>query len=219
MVSYLGKDGWSEPVIAPKAGDYEGMEPFISPDGNLFLFQSWRPLEESAQPSMDIWMMNKKGDEWEDPVHLGYPFNPMRSMYFSMSHRGTLYTTDITGGMGTGKVVSIKKDGENFSDFLDLGPIINSTGKEVYPCIAYDESYILYTRREDNGDSNIYVSFKQKNGSWSESTIIDLGLNKVSMPRLSPDGKFLFFTYTKERLQGDIYWVDAEIIEASRPAQ
>jgi len=35
-------------------------------------------------------------------------------------------------------------------------------------------------------------------------------------PMLSPDGKYLFFT-SKKTGNGDIYWVDARIIEHLKP--
>jgi hypothetical protein len=61
------------------------------------------------------------------------------------------------------------------------------------------------------------VSFKQDKDSWEEPVRVDLEMDNVSMPRLSPNGKYLFFTHVKERLQGDIYWVDAKVIENVRP--
>ena len=154
MMSMLDEIGLTEPEIVPGAGDYEGIEPYITPDGKRFFFQTWRPVDEDTTPAFDIWVMNNNGNGWEDPVHLGNPFNPMRSMYISMSEKGRLFTTDISGGMGTGKIVYTTKEGGKFADFIDLSPIINSSGKEIYPCIAFDESFILFTRNDNCQSEN-----------------------------------------------------------------
>jgi len=51
---------------------------------------------------------------------------------------------------------------------------INS-GKSFHPFIAPDESYLLFDgEREDGyGDSDIYISFRQQNGTWGNP--INLG--------------------------------------------
>jgi len=217
MVTRLEKDGWTESVIAPKAGDYESIEPYITPDGKKFFFQTWRPVEGETTPAFDIWVMNNNGSGWEEPIHLDHPFNPMKAMYFSMSEEGRLYTTDISGGMGTGKIVYTTFEDGRYTDFKEISSVINATGKEIYPCIALDESFILFTKRADGDESGIYISFRKSETMWSEPIKLELGLNRVSMPRLSPDGKYLFFTGLKERLKGDIYWMNASFIEELRP--
>ncbi len=217
MITILGKAGWAKPEIAPKAGEYEGMEPYITPDGNNLFFQTWRPVEGATKPSMDIWVLHKTSEGWGDPVHLGHPFNPGKSMYFSMSRKGLLFTTNTSEGMGTGSIsYSTLKNGE-YTDFVNVDSVINSTGEEYYPCIASDERYLLFTRNEDKGKSSIFVSFKQNDSMWGEPKEVELGMECVSMPYLSPDGKYLFFTSIPERLKGDIYWVDAKIIDELRP--
>jgi len=217
MVSRLKQEGWTTPQIITEIGDFEAMEPYITPEGNNFYFQSWRPVEGSTQPAMDVWVMKNTTQGWAEPTHLEYPFNPMRSMYFSMSVKGNLFTTDISGGMGSGKIVYTTIEGEKYSDFKELSLLINSSGKEIYPCIAADESFILFSRGSDSSHSYIYISFKTDDTNiWSIPKKIELGLDNVSMPRISPDGKYLLFTNTPERLKGDIYWVDIAIIEKLR---
>ena len=61
----------------------------------------------------------------------------------------------------------------------------------------------------------MYVSFRKPDGTWDVA--IDLtahGFNpSAGGATLSPDGKYLFF-----HLNGDIWWVDTQVIEKLRPA-
>lgn len=217
MVTRWEKSGWTTPEMAPKASDDEGMEPFLSSDGHTLFYQTWRQVPEATAPSMDIWTITRTGNGWSDPVHLGAPFNPGKSMYISMAANGTVYTTDISGGMGTGKIVATRlKDGA-YEPFTPLPPSINATGREVYPCIALDESFLLFTRVGEDKTPGIHVTFRTPAGSWSEPKKLELGTKTASMPSLSPDGKYLFFTSMSEKAAGNIFWVDARIIETLRP--
>jgi hypothetical protein len=219
MVTRWEKSGWTIPEMAPKAGDDEGMEPFLSPDGKTLFYQTWRQIPEAAAPSMDIWTITRGDHGWGDPIHLGAPFNPGKSMYISMAANGTIYTTDISGGMGTGTIVATRPKDGGYEPFTPLPPSINATGGEIYPCIAPDESFLLFTRMSQDRTAGMFVSFRRPDRTWSEPQKLELGTKTASMPRLSPDGKYLFFTSMSEKAEGNIFWVDAKIIETLRPKQ
>jgi len=219
MVTRWESTGWTEPEMAPKAGDDEGMEPSLSPDGKTLFYQTWRQTPDATTPSMDIWTITRGDKGWSDPIHLGPPFNPGKSMYISVAANGTIYTTDISGGMGTGTIVATRLKGGTYEPFMPLPSIINATGREIYPCIAPDESFLLFMRANEDKTASLYVSFRTSAGAWSEPKKLELGLSIATMPRLSPDGKYLFFTSVSEKSKGDIYWVDAAIIESLRPKQ
>lgn len=65
---------WSKPInlgppVCTKASE---SNPWISPDGNLLLFDSDRP---GGKGSRDIWMARKVDNRWQQPVTLGSPVN------------------------------------------------------------------------------------------------------------------------------------------------
>ena len=72
--------------------------------------------------------------------------------------------------------------------------------------IAPDESYMIVNssgRPDDLGNSDLYISFKREDGSWTRLKNMGKIINSPETdycPMLSPDG--------------DIYWVDAKIIDA-----
>jgi len=91
-----------------------------------------------------------------------------------------------------------------------------------HPFIAPDESYLLFDAKRENGfgDSDIYISFKQKDGTWGEG--INLG-DKINTnaweasASITPDGKYLFFSRnvgSDDFENVDIFWVDAKVIYA-----
>jgi hypothetical protein len=113
-----------------------------------------------------------------------------------------------------------------------LSAAIN-TGKYIaHPYIAPDESYLIWdvVREDGFGQADIYISFRQKNGAWLPA--MNMG-DKINTPgqesgaSVTPDGKFLFFSRTKENVTKDgikfqevkQFWVDAQIIEHLRPKQ
>ena len=105
---------------------------------------------------------------------------------------------------------------------------INSGTRNSPPFIAPDESYMIWDGIKDSrfGNVDLYISFRQQDGSWAAA--INLG-DKIntdayeSSPKITPDGKYLFFvrvvTSTIEDPYSDIdlFWVDAEFIERLRP--
>ncbi|HQK88250.1 MAG TPA: nuclear transport factor 2 family protein, partial [Acidobacteriota bacterium] len=80
-VSFLSRrragDSWGEPVALPYAREYMDIEPSLSPDGRKILFVSNRPAGGGGEPGKfpDVWMAEKTGDRWGDPVRLGPPIN------------------------------------------------------------------------------------------------------------------------------------------------
>jgi Tol biopolymer transport system component len=76
-------------------------------------------------------------------------------------------------------------------------------------------------RPDDLGRGDLYISFKKKDSSWTPLKNMGKEINSEYTdycPMLSPDGKYLFFTSTRTG-NGDIYWVDAKIIEDLKPKE
>lgn len=100
-----------------------------------------------------------------------------------------------------------------------------NTGKwTAHPFIAPDESYLIWdTEREGGfGGTDLYIRFRQNDGSWGPA--INMGENVNSdksdfFASVTSDGKYILFnrTMSKDPLNIDIYWADAQFIEDLRP--
>jgi hypothetical protein len=69
---------------------------------------------------------------------------------------------------------------------------------------------------------DLYISFRGEDGEWLEAIRIDEPINSTNeenWPRISPDGRFLFFS--SDRREGvempDLYWVSAKALDRYRP--
>jgi len=93
---------------------------------------------------------------------------------------------------------------------------------ESDPFISTDERYIIICikgRKDSLGENDLYISFRKNNRIWTDPVNMGNKINspaKELFPRVSPDGKYLFFTSNKE---GNFftYWVNTKIIEDFKP--
>ena len=235
-------DIWSEPEVAPFSGHYQDTSPSFSPDGRRLYFCSKRPVRSKtrSREDFDVWYVEKKDRSWTEPVNTGPPINDERDVWdVSVSSDGSLY-------FEANDSLYLSRFGKNgYSVPVCLNNKIN-TGHESSPCIAPDESFLLFqsTRPGGYGGNDLYVSFKGHDGLWSDPINIGDMVNSSSHdfgPRLSPEGRYLFFssgrplesgtfqskTY-KELLKlyrhpqnghGTLFWVDAGIIEDLKPGR
>lgn len=197
-------DTWNETVISSRKG-----QPFISPDGKtMHLGRRYMERNDSG--------------EWSEIKSLGTPFNDLPIMRLTASSQGTYFfdefKEDLTGDIRFSRLV----DGKHEEPKL-LSENIN-TGKSFHPFIAPDESFLIFdsTREGGYGDSDLYISFRQQNGSWGDAINLGDQINTAAWEAsasVTPDGKYLFFNRNmgSEHYENvDILWVSTKIIENLR---
>ena len=250
MVMIKEEDGiWTKPKIAPFSGEYGGVDPFISFDGNRVYFCSNRPrsIGGEAREDYDIWYVDRTETGWSEPKNMGTPVNTdTHEFYPSFTREGTMYVQSRReGGIGQSDIYRLELEDGRYVTAECLPEPVNSSGFEGDAFIAPDESYIILStfRPEKNigRSADLYISFRADDGSWSE--LINMGervngIGGENCQILSPCGKYLFYTSRryKDRKSapfktyddilaswaepqnglGDIYWIDARIIEELR---
>ncbi len=217
MMSEFKNGEWTIPGPAPIEGDFREIDPFVSPDGTKMFYSSNRPINDgdSASRNIDMWMAEKEGQDWGIPKHLGDLVNTEFADWFpTVSSKGTLFFS--TGpGRSSNIVYSEFKNGK-YQKSISLGDSVNSENRDYDPVIAPDESYVIFSSNRPGGigSVDIYISFKNEDGSWGKAKNMGEAVNTDTgefAPRLSHDGKFFFFNR-----RGDIYWIDAKVIENLR---
>jgi hypothetical protein len=226
MVARQVDGQWTVPELASFSKDPSDVDPAISHDGQRVFFSTRRPRPgetRSREDGFDMWFADRDGSGWGESQYMGPVVNSGTSqVYPSVTRDGTLYFQAIRGG-GYGKADIYR------SRFLDgtyqmpenLGPVINSENYEGDVFIAPDEGYLIvsiYGREGGFGKGDLYISFHRPGGEWSPLKNMGSAINSDKRdfcPMVTPDGKYLFFSSKREG-EGDIFWVDAKVIETLR---
>ncbi len=229
---------WSKPERFPHMDpEYDG-DFLLSPDGDKLVFSSQRPLETGGKKLRNcyIYLMEKKDNKWQKPVRLGPEVNSgMHDSYPCLTADHTLYFfSRRSGGHGKADTYRAKLLNGRYSSVENVGYPLNTEYIDLDAFVAPDESYMILCsdRPGGYGKEDLYISFKQMSGKWTEPVNMGKEFNSSGsewIPYVTPDGKYLFFTSNKkfdksagmEKAPGNgkrnIFWVDAGVIEKFRP--
>lgn len=208
---------WSAPKLISVEDQYGRNDPFLSPDENRLYFISQRPLDGVGEAKdYDIWYVERIDNEWSDPINAGSNINSDEDEYYmSFTNDGTMYFSSNKVGDNFDIYSSKIIDGE-FQEAIPLSDAINTPAYEADVFIDPDETYIIFcaTRKEGLGRGDLYISFKNTDGTWSKSVNMGNNINTTNhelCPFVSKDGKYLFYTSNQ-----DIYWVSTKILDNYR---
>ena len=211
LFSGIENGRWTEPAPAPfsQLGLNDDV-PFYSHDGGRLYFLSTRraPGEQEGRGER-VWYVDRTGGGWSEPrivdggpntLELHWEFSVAADGSIYVASRGDLYVSRYVAG--------------HYAEPEGLGARVNSDADESMPFIAADGSYLLFTRfrhPENHGFSDLWISFLDDNGAWTEAANLGERINSVGgiCPIVSPDGRYLFFNSGND----DNYWVDAGFIE------
>jgi len=204
---------WTAPELAPFAYDCFEFEPVFSPGGKKIFYGSRRPLpgQTKLNNNTDVWIIEKTIAGWGKPYPIGSPVSKALPMYVSVTNDGTIYFTgNIKRGIYKSKFINGK-----YSVPERLPEEINYLTNAGHPYIAPDESYLIFDAQPGGVPKDLYISFRRQDRSWTKAKNMGYRINSDSNELcafVSMDGKYLFFGR-----KGDIYWVDAKIIEELKP--
>lgn len=221
MVSHWDDGTWSSPAIAPFSGRWADLDPFITPDGQRIYFASIRPVGGIPRKDADLWYVERAGEGWSEPIHLGDEVNsPHDELYPSIGPDGRLYFgSDRPGGRGGWDIweATPRADG-TYSAARNLSNV-NSPSWDFNPAISPDGRYLVFTsigRTENVGLGDLYASWANGPG-WSVAVHLNGWVNSPSddyHPSFSPDGRILYFVRRHgPSTGGDIYALPWDLIQ------
>ena len=208
--------------------DY-GVEAFVtSPDMNKIYFGTLRPYEKlGGRPVYAVWTCDRRDNGWTqpDPIVGTVDTNWASLGSVSINVRGDLY---FVGRMKneTAKIYCAKQVNGSYQRSEPLPPMIN-TGISIDPFIDFQDRYLLFAaaeREENIGIIDLYISYKDEEGNWSNP--VNLGKEICTpfmdrFPAVTRDEKYLFFVTSNSdhfpSTQTHFYWVSADIIDLLRP--
>ena len=218
FVMKLIDGSWSPPLIASYSGSYFDGSPSISKNGEYLFFSSARKEDGSGMNETgerNIWFVRKTADGWSSPGPLNLK-TPGWENGSDMSDLGNLF-------FDSGDIYKIRFSPDGNSTPERLSDAVNSDKTELHPCIAPDERFLVfYSSRAGHygsGGGDLYISFKDKEGKWRPAKNLGEQFNKghlsTSFPRLSPDGRYLFFLkLVAVPWKCEVYWVSVDALDA-----
>jgi len=211
------EDQWTAPVPS----SYGGM-PAFSLDGNKLYF-----ISDETEEAKGLYFIEKQGENWSEPKSLNLiaRFHELKYLYGpSITSNGTLYFFGHAEGLESMNNFGIYRsefiNGTYVKPELLLASINAAEGTLNWkPCIAPDESYLLFSSNRLNNQQDIFISFRHSDGTWIEAHNLGEAINTnrgERFPTLTPDGKYLFFTRWYGRNNEEVMWVSAKIIDRIR---
>jgi Tol biopolymer transport system component len=215
---------WTGPTRAPFSDEHSiNWESFMALDSTRMYFASNR--RTSPASGMDIWMVERGADEiWSAPVRLSDSVNSGADDGSAcVTSDGTLYFhSNRGGGFGSSELFRSRFVGGTYSRAENLGGVIPTEAKESEPYMAPDESYLIFisqTRAGGKGGWDLWICFRSPDSSWTQPVNLGAEINTSDDeygPRVTDDGKYLFFTRENRGRSMDIYWVSAAVIDRLR---
>jgi hypothetical protein len=213
LYSKLVNDKWTKPQEINFGLESGVLDPIFSVDGNRIYFLSFQPIDKNSEQMERIWYSERTKNGWLNGKPLDKIFyNHPTHWTFSVAENGNLYFTSEHPDL---KGICISRfNGKNYlpPQFLFDGSM---------PFVSPDESYMIYVLKKEDTKTDLYIRYKESDGTWTSE--IEIGPNVNSdkhdlAPYVSPDAKYLFFISQRERMNG-IMWMSAKIIEELRPKE
>ncbi len=237
LYTYEKNGKWTIPEKAPFQNEGGFTDFTAGPDEKTLLIQSSRPTSPGdTLRDSNIWTVELTGSEWTEPKLLSKP--PNSDVYHegfpSMSYDKSVYFfTSSRPDSRMGEMYQSRFMGDKYREVETLEDPLNSRYHEVDPFVAPDGSYVLFGSNRPGGFtfSDLYVSFRREDGSWTHSFNAGETVNSIIVPirmSVTPDGKYFFFVsnipthipkgeeINSQKVQRygdyDIYWLTTDFI-------
>jgi OOP family OmpA-OmpF porin len=199
---------------------YDELHPYVTPDGQkLFFVREDDPQNFLApQNTQDIWYCKLENNEWSAAKHLTKPFN--RAHYNTIFYQSADGNQRLIRGaykngnyLGSGySVCRLTKNGWSDPQQIKIKKIEKLfKSKSAGLCMGSDnKTMIHYLDPSGKNIHDLYVSFLEKEGVWSEPRLLgpDVNTEYTEMaPFIAADGVTLYFSSNRPGGYGnnDIY--------------
>lgn len=205
MVMKEDGDGWSKPFPLFVDEDIDNSDdPCLDPAGKMLYFT----LYDKGANREYIYSCIPEGPSGCIPEMPAGALNELDLHWqFSVASNGNIYFA------ANGNIYASAFSMGKYHTPAKLDTTINTSLSECTPWISPDEQILIFAR--SNGDKpDLFVSRRDDSGKWGKANPLDHGINTghhEMCPRISPDGKYLFFLSSRGGLFS-AYWVDAGLL-------
>ncbi|NOU47100.1 MAG: OmpA family protein [Bacteroidales bacterium] len=176
---------------------------------NIQLLFTRRFLEDTMNRgdflSEKFFLSNRIENNWQKAIELELDWvsdNQIGAMTLSPDGNSMYFAAcGLADGFGSCDIYMSSFVDNSWSEPMNLGANVNSTGWDSQPCISADGSqlYFVSKRKGGYGGSDLWKSIRLQDGSWSEAINPGETLNSVGnemAPYLHADRKTLYFSST-----------------------
>ncbi|HEY5916222.1 MAG TPA: OmpA family protein [Chryseolinea sp.] len=230
---YISKriDGeWTKPTkISPNINiEFNDAAASLSPDGKtLVLYYEYG--------GGDIYVSKADGESWTKPVALNKNINaPMSwetSAFLSDDGKKLYFSSNREGGLGNLDIYISEMDQTgDWGTANNLGPVINTVGREDSPHLDPDGSTLYFSSdgHPSMGGTDIFKS-EFKDGKWQQPVNLGYPINSVdddSFFAVTADRRRAYFSTLREEGNAEIYTLTfvepqqllADVIRPTQPA-
>ncbi len=206
--------------------DNEGAQT-VSADGMQLIFTACNRMDGAG--SCDLYSSTRLRDgSWSTPINMGDSINSFHwETQPSLSPNGKMlyFVRGKKSEDGSSDIYYSEQKGSYWTKARKLEGPINTPGKECTPFIHFDNQTLYFASdgHKGMGDLDLYVSYKQEDGSWGEPKNLGYPTNslgdQVGMV-VSLDGKTAYYSSDKEGGFGlmDIYYFDLPAEVSATPS-
>ena len=201
LTSRIENGRWTLPQLPEFSGiGLDDDIPVVAPDGKRLYFLSRRGPQ-------GMWYVERNDSAWSEPLYIqGGPNELSPYWQFSVAANGNIYF----GCEGDIWLSRFADDAYAKPELLDS--TITTAFDEGHPCIAPDESFLIYSPDgypDSIGGEGMRISFRKSDRRWSKPVKLECDGKPLEgiCPVLSPNGRYLFFNNMSTGTT-DIYWVD-----------
>ncbi len=171
----------------------------------------------------DVYVSQRINGVWTEPVslnsvpgepHVNTPYSD-HCLFFSADGNEAFWTSTRPGGLGGDDIWTSRRVNGSWTEAENLGPNVNSPGKEHAPTPTPDGKslYVTATRAEGLGGEDIYVTKRGPDGQWGPLANLGPLVNGPGddrCPAWTPDLRIFLFDSVRQGGYGakDIWWIE-----------
>jgi len=164
------KSKWSTPIPIDKVNsEFEEGTPCFSHDYSEMYFTRCEAGKREAK-SCIIMVSKRTGENWGEPKNINILPDSVMAAHPALSADGeTLYfVSNKEGGFGLKDIYKVTRTGgDSWSEPVNLGPDINTSGNELFPYVREDGTlYFASDGHIGMGGLDIFKASQQPDGSW-----------------------------------------------------
>jgi len=156
-ISEKSPDGWSEPWLLPypvNSGQHDSY-PSLTADETLYFFSN----RTGGHGRADLYISRKENGKYSEVKLLEEPLNSTSGdldPYIAPDESYLVICSDRPGGYGSYDIyIAFREPDGEWSDPVNMGEKINSSGSEYIPGVSPDGKYFFFTSNK-SGDRDIY---------------------------------------------------------------